>query len=88
MTISLSPGEERRLDVSMTPKAVAAARLYGYVYDAAANTAINGAVVQITGPGGTYQKTTNAQGYYDITGIVPGTYSGTVTHANYETYYI
>jgi len=83
MPITLSAGEERQLNVSLTETVIPNASLFGYVTDAQTGSPIVGALVQLSG---SYAATTNSQGYYQILNIVPGTYSGQVTAAGYEPY--
>ena len=74
--ITLSPGESRVLNVTMNPKP---ATLQGVV--SASGLPVVGAIVSLNG----YSATTIANGSFQILGIIPGTYSGTVTHPDYET---
>ncbi len=83
MSITLQPGEQRQLNVPLTPIPPAGATLYGYVKDAVTGAAIVGAVIQLTGPY-QYSDTTDGAGYYQITEIVPGTYSGMVSAGGYQ----
>jgi len=87
MAITLGPGEQRLLNVQLTPVPPDPARLYGRVTNSQTGGGVAGAVVQITGTGGGYQGVTNSTGNYDIPGITPGTYDGMVTHPDYETAY-
>lgn len=87
MSITLVEGQTKTLDVGLTPLPPAPATLYGKVTDAVTGSAVSGATVSITGPGGTYSDTTDYAGNYRIEDIVPGTYSGLVTHPDYEDYY-
>ena len=86
MSITLSEGETKRLDVGLTPLPPEPATLYGKVTDADTGSGVSGATVSITGPGGSYSDTTDYGGNYRIEGIVPGTYSGLVIHPDYEDY--
>jgi len=83
MPITLGPGEQRELNVALTPTPIPNASLFGYVTDADGGEPIAGALVQLSGG---YSATTNSQGYYQILNIVPGSYSGQVTAAGYEPY--
>jgi len=62
------------------------AELYGKVTNAQTGGNVAGAVVAITGPGGVYDAVTAGNGNYRIINIEPGTYSGAVTHPDYETH--
>lgn len=84
MPITLAAGEQRQLNVSLTPAVVLPAALYGYVTDSVTKRAIAGAVVEIVGTGGTYRDTTDTAGFYEIVGITPGTYSGQVSATGYN----
>ena len=84
MPIVLNPGEQRQLDVQLTPLPVESARLWGYVTNAATLAPIAGATVKLIGDQ-TYQQSTNIDGLYDIHPIVPGTYTVEVSHPDYET---
>lgn len=84
MPITLSPGEQKSLDVPLTPLPIEAARLYGFVHEAVIYTPIVGATVTLVG-NATYQGTTGTDGYYDIPNIEPGTYTVEVSHPDYET---
>ena len=84
MPITLSPGEEKSLDVHLTRLPPEAARLYGFVRKAVIYTPIVGATVTLIGPV-TYQATTGTDGYYDISPIDPGTYTVEISHPDYET---
>lgn len=89
MPITLEPGANKHLPVHLTPLPPELATLYGKVTDADSPTVpVVGAVIQITGPGGTYSDTTDGNGDYEITGIEPGIYDGIVTHPDYEDYII
>lgn len=84
MPITLSPGEQRSLDIQLTPLPIEDARLWGYVTDADTGLPIVGATVKLTGVD-TYQQTTLSDGAYDIYPIIPGTYTVEVSHPDYET---
>jgi len=86
MPVTLSEGQTKKLDANLIPVYVppVPATLWGYMTDAETGVAISGAIVSITGPGGTYSDPSDYSGRYEITGIVPGTYSGTVIAAGYE----
>ena len=83
MSITFAEGESKSLNVTLTPVPPAPASMYGYVMDAQTNTPVIGARVELIGFGYT---TTNSSGYYTITDIPPGTYSGKVTHPDYYDY--
>ena len=83
MPITLGPGEERQLNVSLSATVIPTASLFGYVTDAETGAPIVGATVQLSGG---YAAITNSQGYYQILDIIPGSYSGQVTAAGYEPY--
>lgn len=85
MAITLSEGEIRQLDVQLRPIPLEPARLHGYVTDFDTGAAIAGAHVELDGPY-YYSALTNADGYYDIAGIAPGTYNGLVSADGYESY--
>jgi len=84
MAITLQPGQQLPLNVQLTPLPVEPATLYGKVTNAETGGNVVGAVVQISGDGGTYSDTTNSSGNYQINNIEPGTYDGLVTHPDYE----
>ena len=84
MPIVLGPGEQRSLDVHLTPLPEEAARLYGFVHEAVIYTPIVGATVTLVGTV-TYQGITGADGYYDISPIDPGAYTVEISHPDYET---
>lgn len=83
MAITLGPGEQRQLNVALTPTPVPNASLFGYVTDDETGQPIPGAQVQLSGG---YFATTNSQGYYQIANIVPGIYTGQVIAAGYDLY--
>jgi|GEM_PF-2428389 len=87
MAITLAPGEQRQLNVQLTPVVEELAALFGVVTDDQTGAAVAGATVQITGTGGGYQSTTDMNGAYDILHIEPGSYDGMITHPDYETAY-
>lgn len=84
MPIVLSPGEQKSLDVHLTPLPIESARLYGFVHEAIIFTPIIGATVTLIGAV-TYQGTTDGNGYYDISDIEPGSYTVEISHPDYET---
>ena len=83
MPITLGPGEERQLDIGLTPIPVPNASLFGYITDADTLLPIVGALVELIGAGD-YSTITNSDGYYQILEIAPGVYSGQITAAGYE----
>ena len=85
MPITLQEGEQRQLDVQLTPIPPEPATLSGYVTDAMIAAPIAGALVQLSGDY-EYSATTNSEGYYQILDIVPGVYGGLVSAAGYETF--
>jgi len=84
MPITLSAGEQRQLDVQLTPLPIEPARLSGYVTDASTGLPIGGATVHLIGPLA-YTGVTDNEGVYDIVAIIPGSYSVEVSHPDYET---
>lgn len=84
MPIVLNPGEQKQLDVQLTPLPVEPARLSGYVTDADTQAPIAGATVKLIGDQ-TYQQSTNIDGLYDVSPVIPGTYMVEVSHPDYET---
>ena len=87
MPITIQPGPNE-LSVQLTPVPVELASLWGFITDAVSAAPIQGALVEITGPGGTYQATSLQNGSYGIDNIVPGTYAGSITHPDYVDYII
>ena len=83
MSITFVEGESKSLNVGMTPVPLVPASLHGYVTDAETGGAVGGARVELIGLS---YATTNSTGYYEITDIPPGTYSGKVTHPDYYDY--
>jgi len=84
MPIVLNPGEQRQLDVQLTPLPIEPARLWGYVVHADTLAPVAGATVKLIGDQ-TYQQATDIAGLYDISPIIPGTYTVEVSHPEYET---
>lgn len=84
MSIVLNPGEQKQLDMQLTPLPAESARLWGYVVNADTFSPIAGATVKLIG-NQAYQQSTNIDGLYDISPIVPGTYTVEVSHPDYET---
>jgi len=82
MPITLTAGEQKQLNVSLEPIPVAKARLYGYVTDVSTGAKIVGATVALSGLH-SYSDVTDANGYYEISNIEPGTYNGLVTASGY-----
>lgn len=79
MAITLSPGEQRQLDIALTPTVIPNATLFGYVTDAETGDPIGGALVQVGG----HSTLTDTSGYYQIE-VPPGTYDGQVSADGYE----
>lgn len=84
MSITLSPGEQRQLNVQLTPLPIEDAQLWGQVTDAHTLAPVAGATVKLIGDQ-PYQQITNGEGLYDIYPIIPGTYTVEVSHPDYET---
>ena len=84
MPIVLSPGEQKQVDVQLTPLAVEPARLFGQVTNADTLAPVAAATVKLIGAQ-TYQQSTDIEGIYDISPIIPGTYTVEVSHPDYET---
>lgn len=84
MPITLSPGEQRELNVQMAAIPPELAVLHGRVTDQGTGQPISNARVDLVGDF-TYFAFTNADGYYQIVDIQPGQYSATFSHADYET---
>ena len=55
----------------------------GYVTEVGTGTVISGALVELDGS--IYTDTTDALGYYELTGVCPATYDMTVSHDDYRT---
>ena len=83
MSITFAEGETKPLNITMTPVPLAPASLHGYVTDAETGGAVAGARVELIGLA---YDMTNSAGYFEITDIPPGTYSGKVTHPDYYDY--
>ena len=81
MPIILGPGEQRELDVALTPAVIPNATLFGYITDHETGKPIASALVQLSGG---YSAVTNSNGYYQISNIIPGSYSGQVSADGYE----
>ncbi len=56
--------------------------LYGTVTAKTSGLAVAGAEIQLTGTG--FRGVTDASGYYEITGILPGTYEVSASHTRYK----
>lgn len=90
MSITLSAGETRELNVSLTPVYVPPqlATLWGYVTDARTGAAIAGAVVSLRAPSVMIlDRFTDASGKYEFKTIPAGTYDWVVLAEGYETAY-
>jgi protocatechuate 3,4-dioxygenase beta subunit len=84
MPITLVEGEQRELDVQLSPVPVEPARLFGYITDAETGDPIASAVVRLFQSGiEIYYEATDINGYYDIAGITPGAYDGLIEAAGY-----
>lgn len=87
MSIILNSGEQRQLDTRLTPIPVEPARLFGYVMDANTDSPIASATIQLLVDAEVqYFTQTDTNGYFDIMGIIPGTYNGLVTAPGYINY--
>jgi len=86
MSITLSEGEARRLDTSLTPIYVPPplATLYGTVVDAETGYGIGMVLVEVLGAGVIAARTDEA-GDYNIPDIPAGTYTISFSHHDYET---
>jgi len=82
MPIILGPGEQRELDVALTPALIPNATLFGYITDGETGKPIAGALVQLSGG---YSSSSNSNGYYQLE-VPPGSYSGQISAAGYESY--
>lgn len=82
MSITLTAGQSKPLNVSLTPVYIPpeTATLNGHVTDASTGAPIAGARVELIGLA---YDLTDAQGFYEITNIPPGTYNGKVTASGY-----
>jgi len=78
-SLTITAGEVSFFDFQMTPLPQPGA-LRGKVFDAAANTPIKGAVVSISGGS---QTTTDEQGVFTISGVVPGTHQVNISASGY-----
>jgi len=85
MSITLSEGQTKKLDISLTPVYVPPepATLYGTVTEAGSGYAISGALVEVVGTG--LSDYTISNGSYQITNIPAGTYTIRFSHPDYDT---
>ena len=82
MPITLNEGQQRELNVQMTPIPSELAVLYGTVTDNSTGMAVIGATVALNDTG--YSALTDIAGFYQIIDIQPGVYAVTVSHPDYE----
>lgn len=82
--ITFAEGEAKQLNLQLAPLVVIpeTASLFGTVTDVDTGGGIQGVAVEIIGVGST---TTNANGYYTISDITPGSYTVRFSHPDYET---
>lgn len=78
-SLTVTAGEVSFFDFQMTPLPKPGA-LRGKVFDAAAKTPIKGAVVSLSGGS---QTTTDEQGVFTISGVVPGTHQVNISFFGY-----
>ena len=81
MSITLSAGESRELNVQMTSLAPLVATLYGRVIDAQTGAALQGVEILLDT---LFGGVTDANGNYLIEGIPPGTYTVTFRKTGYQ----
>ena len=84
MSITLTAGETKRVDASLTPVYVPPqpATLWGYVTDASTGAGIRDVTVEVVGVPFAYS---DANGRYEILDIPAGTYTVRFSHPDYET---
>jgi|GEM_PF-633534 len=74
-----------QLDIYLVRLGSPLGTISGYVTDAATSDSVAGASVQASGPGGTYSDPngSSTSGFYEITGVTPGTYTVTASANGY-----
>ena len=84
MSITLTAGQTKRLDTSLTPVYVPPlpATLWGYVKDAQTGIGIQDVTVEVVGVSSAYS---DANGRYEILDIPAGTYTVRFSHPDYVT---
>ena len=84
MSITLSEGEVKELDVSLTHIYIPPipATLWGYITDAETALAIDGALIQVGNIASGYSGNS---GRFEITNIPAGTYAVTISAEGYKT---
>jgi hypothetical protein len=85
MTIVLSEGETKQLNVSLQPKPVLPATLTGIVTDSVTRNPIAGVLVELNGELLSASTYTGSDGSYTIGNIPPGSYSVRFSHPDYQT---
>jgi len=81
MSVTLAEGQEKRLDIGLTPIPEEPATLWGVVSDAQTGARVNGAKIEVIGTG--LSDLSDSAGNFRIEGIQPGTYSVKVSHPDY-----
>lgn len=84
MSIELTGGETKRLDIQLTPiyAPPQPATLDGYITDEETDAGIAGASVELVNY---VSATTDASGYFRIESIEPGIYTVRISHPDYAT---
>ncbi len=86
MSITLVEGQQRELNVQLTPEPVEPARLFGVIINQSTGLPVSGAVLLFQGGVQMYGEVTDSNGYYDIPNIEPGVYDGLVQAEGYLNY--